>query len=316
MRVNRFRGIEHYKGNAQNLWGWLFYQRKLDNTIELSSTSINRTSLLRIYLGEPKKTVDFSEFESSMESAAQNLKSEHSTANIAEPVNIDEPVSLIFEYEDKTREDETRHMTSKMEITPEGLKMEKGSFRPFSTSIFCGTKVRFPTEDAERFSELVQAGQVQLLLKALEPFEPKLRGLSVLVSGGTPILHADIGHEVKIPLPLMGEGISRLLSMVLAIAEARKGGLILIDEIENGVHHSTMETMWKAIANAVKVFNVQVVATTHSLECINAASKVFKGDKNEVFCLHRLERVQDTIRSFSYDSETLQAALRAELEVR
>ena len=103
--------------------------------------------------------------------------------------------------------------------------------------------------------------------------------------------------------------------MVLNMAWAA-GGYSLIDEIENGLHHSVLVDVWKAIANAARRFDTQVFATTHSRECIIAAHEAFSGDEPYDFRLHRLDRIDGDIRATSYDNETLEAAIEAGLEMR
>ena len=67
---------------------------------------------------------------------------------------------------------------------------------------------------------------------------------------GTREIHGDIGLPLLLPIPLMGEGLRRLLSLLLAIANL-KDGIVLIDEIENGFHYSVHKKVWQAIASAV-----------------------------------------------------------------
>jgi AAA15 family ATPase/GTPase len=113
----------------------------------------------------------------------------------------------------------------------------------------------------------------------------------------------------------MGEGMARLASLVLAIGNAQ-GGVVLVDEIENGLHHSILPQVWQAIDKVSRQFATQVFATTHSLECITAAHQAFSESEHYAFRLHRLERVQDTIRAITYDQEALAAAIDTGLEVR
>ena len=61
-------------------------------------------------------------------------------------------------------------------------------------------------------------------------------------------------------------------------------------------------------------FKGQIIATTHSLECARAAHEAFRGGRD--FALHRLERIDGDVKVFTYDRETLEAALEADLEVR
>ena len=57
-----------------------------------------------------------------------------------------------------------------------------------------------------------------------------------------------------------------MLGLVLSMSEA-SGGLLLIDEIENGLHHSVQEEVFSMLLELAKSFDVQIFATTHSEEC-------------------------------------------------
>ena len=48
----------------------------------------------------------------------------------------------------------------------------------------------------------------------------------------------------------------------------RSIGLIFIDEIENGIHYSVQKDVWNAIGKLARDLDIQVFATTHSLEMI------------------------------------------------
>ena len=93
--------------------------------------------------------------------------------------------------------------------------------------------------------------------------------------------------------------------------------MVLADEIENGLHHSVMEKVWKAIGDTAREFNVQVFATTHSDECIKAAMEAYKAEQaDDSFRFYRLERTKGNGRAVSYDQEALSGALDIGLEVR
>ena len=117
------------------------------------------------------------------------------------------------------------------------------------------------------------------------------------------------------PLQLLGEGISRLLPIMAAIETARNGALF-IDEVETGLHHAVMRDVWKAIMEAAKRSRTQIFATTHSRECIEAAFEAAASMQRYELGMHRLERVDGRIEAITYDKESLQAALDADLEVR
>jgi AAA15 family ATPase/GTPase len=130
-----------------------------------------------------------------------------------------------------------------------------------------------------------------------------------------PILHGDLGIGRMVPLPLMGEGIGRVMTMLLAIAEC-KDGLVLIDEIDNGLHFSVVTEMWQAVASFARKNNTQIISTSHSWECVRAAHESFADTAHYDFRLHRLESEADGTSMVSYDKETLDAALASGVEVR
>jgi AAA15 family ATPase/GTPase len=120
-----------------------------------------------------------------------------------------------------------------------------------------------------------------------------------------------------VPLSVMGDGVTRLTSLVLAVATFRNG-IIVVDEIENGLHYSILADIWKAIATAAHTFNTQIFATTHSREMILAAHQAFSERETYNFRLHRLDRSKKTgqIKAVTYDKETLEAAIDSDFEVR
>jgi len=149
----------------------------------------------------------------------------------------------------------------------------------------------------------------------LKIVEPRLRSLRVQYRGGIPLIYGDIGAKRLIPFPLMGDGMSRLLGVALAMTDAQDG-ILLIDEIENGIHHSVMPEFWKIVADLAQRYNAQIFATTHSIECVLAAYEAFSSREPYDFSLHRLEQVKGKIRAVQYEKDTLQAAIETNLEVR
>ncbi len=220
---------------------------------------------------------------------------------------------LLLEYEDTNQ---GKH-SSDLSIAPEAIRYNRSSRNElmFPPSVFIATTTRSPQEDAERFSQLVRVDRQDEVLQTLRPLEPRLSRLAILIIGNRPVISGDIGMRELVPIPLMGEGLGRLLSIVLAIANAPHG-FVLIDEIENGLHYSVLVDVWDAIADAARLADVQVVATTHSRECILAAHKAFSTSDQYDFCYHRLERKDHVIQTFTYDQETLGISEDMDFEIR
>ena len=163
-------------------------------------------------------------------------------------------------------------------------------------------------EDVNRYSQLEIKGQQDGVLQILQEVEPRLKRLAVVSAAQASAIYADVGLERLIPVQLMGDGMSRILSLALAIASA-PGGTVLVDEIENGLHHSVMERLWKAIASFARSYNVQLFATTHSYECIGAAYRAFESDEDDDLRLYRIELSKGKMRAVTYDRARLKTVL-------
>jgi len=203
-----------------------------------------------------------------------------------------------------------------MILDQKGVRFEPIPPRPPFPTVFLGSRGRIsPAENAERFGQLQVRKQHDILLRALQVIEPRLESLSVVVTRGVPMIHGDIGLGRLVPLPLMGGGMERLASLVLVIGTI-PNGVVLVDEVESGLHYSILPKVWRAIGEVARQFNTQVFATTHSLECIVAAHRAFSESERYDFRLHRLDRDKESISAVTYDQETLEAAIETGLEVR
>ena len=204
-------------------------------------------------------------------------------------------------------------------VQGQGFQFRRERIGRAARATFLGTRQIYRSrEDAERFGRLEVEGRHGSIEDVLRRVEPRIKRLTVVPRVGIPVIHAEIiGSQRLLPLPLLGDGMVKLSSLALAIGDARDG-MILVDEVDNGLHHSVLESVWTGIAEFAREFNVQLFATTHSRECIRAAHDAFSSDNKYDFRLHRLERVKETdeIRSVTYDQETLDIALLKELEVR
>ena len=209
-----------------------------------------------------------------------------------------------------------RERTYYMVVDAEGTRTVPIPPSPPFPAVFIPARSRVRlNEDAERFSNLAILGRQDVVRKALHVIEPRLKRLDVFIGGAGPMIHGDIGLGRSLPLPFMGEGMGRLASLVLAIANC-ENGVVLIDEIENGLHHSVLEKVWSAIAKIARDFQVQVFATTHSWECITAAHESFKKAEEYDFRLCRLERRNGKLQAIAYDRNVLEAAIETGMEVR
>ena len=163
--------------------------------------------------------------------------------------------------------------------------------------------------------KLQLAGKEKRAVDFLRNLEPSLTALTVIAIGGAPVVHAYIGDNLPIPANLVGEGFSRMLELAVGVAQT-EGGLLLVDEIENGLHYSVHKGIFSALFELAVEFDVQVVATTHSRECVIAARDALGGKGADDFAYHRIARRDGKVRAFSFDSEMIDVAADFKMEIR
>ena len=165
------------------------------------------------------------------------------------------------------------------------------------------------------YSQLRSENYQDKIIKYLRIIEPKINNIEILNLTGRSVLYGDVGLDKPILLSFLGEGMSRLTNILLAIGVS-KNGVVLIDEIENGFHYSVLKDVWKAISEMAREFNVQIFATTHSYECIQNAHLAFKESDVYDFRVIRLDKIDDQVKPVVMNQEDLDTALELGFEIR
>ena len=122
-------------------------------------------------------------------------------------------------------------------------------------------------------------------------------------------------NDGPVPLRRLGDGVTRVFGMALALVNS-KGGILLIDEIENGIHYSVQESLWRFILDVSRRLNVQVFATSHSWDCVKAFQRATAACQAEEGILTRLEMVGRNVVASQFDEDDLAVATRELIEIR
>ena len=105
--------------------------------------------------------------------------------------------------------------------------------------------------------------------------------------------------------------------MTIAVALAKSAnGVLLIDEIDTGLHHVAMDRMWKFVNDSAEMLNVQVFATTHSRDCFESLAVICQetSEAPNRVSIQRIDRDRD--RAVGYSEAEIVAVARRGLEVR
>ncbi len=152
------------------------------------------------------------------------------------------------------------------------------------------------------------------LIEVLRLIEPELKDIVTVSLTGIAQLYAKIGNKL-LPLRHSGDGINKLLYILLTIIENPET-IILIDEIETGFHYSIYANLWKIIVETAKRYSCQVVATTHSYECIAGAVEGIAESYGDAFSFYRIENSNNRETAYRYSYAELSYAISSSMEVR
>lgn len=161
----------------------------------------------------------------------------------------------------------------------------------------------------------------RLVVEALRIIEPRLDGVAAVPvarrlnndSDKAGIFVKLRGMERRVPIGSLGDGIWRLLGIALMLVSARNG-FLLIDDIDTGLHYTVMADMWKMVQQTARLLNVQVFATTHSRDCVEALASIARpeaSDGSEV----SIQRIEPE-RAIAYSESEIVAAAERGIEVR
>ncbi|WP_316826228.1 AAA family ATPase [Pedobacter miscanthi] len=168
-----------------------------------------------------------------------------------------------------------------------------------------------------KLDKLIINKQEGKLIEFLKLVDSSIQGIAL---GSNGMILCDTGFGKRYPLNLLGEGVVKLLSILLAIYDA-EGGLVLIDEFSNGLHFTALKSLWKAIFYSAQLNNVQVFLTTHHYESLEYLRQVLEDDEYSQFQnqvrSYTIRKLQDgNMKSYVYDYPKLDNAIQQEIEIR
>ena len=158
----------------------------------------------------------------------------------------------------------------------------------------------------------------QYIIDALKIIEPNVERITFVAENTitrSPVMKLK-NYDIIQPLRSMGDGINRILTIILAMVNV-ENGYLLIDEFENGLHYTTQEKLWEIIFYLAEKLNVQVFATTHSRDCIEGFENVLNDTQNKITGkMILLSNRKGKISPVEFDKDELKIATEQDIEVR
>ncbi|MCX7045392.1 MAG: AAA family ATPase [Candidatus Sumerlaeota bacterium] len=160
----------------------------------------------------------------------------------------------------------------------------------------------------KQLTELEKAGGTAPLIEALNKADPGIRAIKILSpSGNVPVLYVDHGQHGLSPVSVLGDGVRRALAIALSLTSV-SGGVLLIDELETFIHYTALRELFAWLVDTCRSLNVQLFATTHSLEAIDAILEAIHNERSDDLVVYRLRPSAEITKSVRMDTANLMSA--------
>ena len=182
-------------------------------------------------------------------------------------------------------------------------------------SFFSASRIASGLEVANRFSLLSRTFLDEQFIQEFNHLYANITDLSVEVTAGSPMLFAKVEElPEKIPLSLASGGMSKLAAILLAMP-SQSGGVILVDEIENGFYYKRLPMVWRAIVEFARQYECQIFASTHSIECLDAVAAL-AGENPDEFCVMRTVQKNGEGKIRWFGGDKFSDAVAENIEIR
>lgn len=287
--MNTFRGYGRF---LEDDLGWIFHNMDIKNPVHIATD------------GEVPRHMDISTF-----------KKTSATIDLTKANDVKQNAPSFYGY----AIDFDGGMHS--ELVVESNNLENSEISPskdYEEKLYAYYMMpRVPVVEAgwEALKVMITNKRTDFLMTVLRAIEPKIQNVTIV---GEAVM-VDLGGDKMLPIQMMGDGMLRILSLLVKMSEC-SNGLLIIDELDNGLHYSVMGNLWEALFAASKVLNVQLFVSTHNIDSLRALSRflIAQDDemKNQLSAYKLVHTDGDELKGLRYDADTLHYMINQEIEVR
>jgi AAA15 family ATPase/GTPase len=312
------------------IWKSLFYKLDLNNIITLKSKLKNPNEERNVTITpimESSPIIESSKIESSYPNDYDRNHASMIKDSSSKVESAIEGISLKTQIRKKG--EEVENFDSKAKINkdlPPPEAIERGSF--IQPLIIENDKEYEPTTNGrlivpsnlksglgKKFSSIAIKKKNNPIIDILRQIDLNLVDLELIGND----IYADLNYSELAPVGIMGDGILKILVYTIDLT-ITPNGVILIDEIENGLYHSSLDLLWKVLFRLANDNNIQIISTTHSFECVESFLKMFNHSEflnKDAIRLFRVERREnDDYKIIKYNKSDIEIAIEENWEVR
>lgn len=311
LNINAFRGITVVDNQ---FWKSLFLNYNVDNPIEINTTLFGKDSL-------QVKTQPIIEINESLKVVQENITVPEASSgtNVNQQVN---GLKINFSYRKKGHDDATNTYSSEVKFIPSNLAQGQspfkftpnGNWKSIMDGFYLATQNTYGDDLTDRISKISASNMEDNLVSIAQEIQPRVRKIDIDSKRRVRVELQDLPE--KILINSLGEGVYTTVN-ILSLIYSASNGVVLLDEVERGLDRTSQKIVWRAIFRTAKKFNVQVFATTHSMEMIQNFNKIALEEKMaHDIGLTRIEIVDSKHKATQIPQEKLQVFIKENIEVR
>jgi AAA15 family ATPase/GTPase len=253
------------KKYPERTWENLFFNQQKNQNIVLNSTYSNDYNSI-IELRCDESIEDFIKYVDEKENDSENMEFAQLKNSVSNSTN-----SAL--HIDATKNGE-KYASSVLVASSKGIVGKSGSAPDPSVVDFVHSRMSFTQQSlASDFDNAFDKGYYEFIIDGLKIIDDSI--LEARTSSiGSPVIKINRDGEKSMPLSYFGDAIYKIMSVVLKLLNGRENGVLLIDEIENGMHYTSHNNYWNLLFRLAEKFKIQIFATSHSLEMIRSFNEV------------------------------------------
>ena len=204
-----------------------------------------------------------------------------------------------------------------LRVNPQGIVVNKKSAEGYMESLrgWLISADLMSNNLVNDLTELFKRNQKDIIISLLELFDSRITGIEIL---NDDVYIKFEGVTEMLPYRMTGDGLRRYLNIVACAANSMTT-IIMLDEIDNGLHYSAYKKLWEAIFALATSTNKQVFVTTHSKETLYKLNEMLeeKPDYQKELRLYTIERtLKKGLQAYKLSYEGLRGACANDIEIR
>lgn len=170
--------------------------------------------------------------------------------------------------------------------------------------------------DAESFTQVMIEKKKEEMVGIMRNIDAQIQDITL---GGDKVF-LDIGLRKMLPINLFGGGMIRAASIISqCLLDDR--AIILIDQIEDGIHYTGIRTLLDAILALSFAKGTQIFVTTHSIDVLKCLQGILKEEKfveiqSAIRCFILARDWKGAVRPYTYDYESFDHCIKHGIEIR